>query len=610
MKPIAIRVSLLLTAALTCFGADPRLRIDPQQPHPGDTITVTYHAQGGPLAASDNLTLLYGFTGFEQQRTPLHATAGDFRAEIQAPDRAVYFWCFIEGKTPEQRDTDRGGAWDTYLFDSAGLPLEGARATRASLYERSHQTLSSRDAQLLLIEEELRAFPHNALARGQWWTLRFEDAGQTDAAREALLREVGTFFDSHPDDPWAYQAAALGYNHLHRNAQALDVLRQFLKRFPANTLCDSLILTLIGNYGSVADLESLPRIATRWSADASYWGFLTMAYVRSHANPEQIREAGLHQLALIPADRDTLGQARHQVAETWLANGVDPAAAEAVAREAVAISELGPRLEFTANASLDPRLRKNFDVEIHRSTLAWALYREGRYREALTELQRAVKIRESEQCFSRGVYFRLGQTLQQLGRKDEALDAYIKELAWGDMEQPARTAIAALGESVGSRVTDLLARTVNAASQPIEDLNRRPGRFELRGQDGNPHSLDTLRGKLVIVEFWATWCGPCLKSLRHSKQLMDKYPGRIAVLAVSIDDEAGRARAAAFLKDRGYPFTLLFDDENRRDLRVDFVPARFVIDPNGLLRAHESGWSAEQEVAFEARISALLAGRQ
>jgi thiol-disulfide isomerase/thioredoxin len=605
-----------MSVAFAAFGGDPRLRIGPEQPHPGGKLTISYDPKAGALEKSDTFILVYGFTSFENKRAPLQPQNGRFTAEIALPADAVYFWCWVEGKTPDERDTNRGAAWDTYLYDASGMPVQGARALRASILGVSKQRLDTNTVQLILIEEELRAFPQSARARADWWTLRFEDAGRTNTSRESLLHDIGVFFDSHLDQPWAYQAAALGYNHLNRNQQSIEVIRAFSQRFPSDPRCDGLILDMLGNFGTEADLEALPRGSSRWAANRSYWSTLLNSYERSHAGPQKLLQAGRELLALTPAAQDDLGQTRYRTAETWLANGVDTAAAEKVARESLAISETGPKLEMTANVAVNPKVRKSFILAIHRSTLGWALFLQGRYQEALVELRHAVEIRDKEKYASRAVYYRLGQTLEKLGRPAQAMDAYAKELAWGDLEEPTRAAITelyrsrqgtldGLNDSISNRVNDLLAQS--AAAEPIEEMNAKPGRFDLRGPDGQPVQLGAYQDKVVIVEFWASWCGPCLKSLEHTRKLTQKFPGQTAVLAVAVDDEETRPRAVKYLKEHAYPFTLLFDDESRRDLPVVSVPARFLIDGQGLLRVHESGWSPEQDLVFEKKLAAVLA---
>ena len=82
----------------------------------------------------------------------------------------------------------------------------------------------------------------------------------------------------------------------------------------------------------------------------------------------------------------------------------------------------------------------------------------------------------------------------------------------------------------------------------------------------------------MLIDFWATWCGPCLKALEDSNRLARQYGDRLVVLAVAVDSEETRPRAAKYLKEHGYNFTLLYDDPNRRELPVAGVPGRYVID--------------------------------
>jgi tetratricopeptide (TPR) repeat protein len=96
-----------------------------------------------------------------------------------------------------------------------------------------------------------------------------------------------------------------------------------------------------------------------------------------------------------------------------------------VAREAVAISEVGwrPTLRF-ANQQQRRIQNRLLIRNVNRSALGWSLYRQERCGDALVELERAAKISEQDSIPARAVYYRLGQTLEKLGRPRDAIEAY------------------------------------------------------------------------------------------------------------------------------------------------------------------------------------------
>ena len=621
MKPLALAVTTLAVTAVAAYGAASWLRISPAQPRPGATLTVTYDPKGGPLEKAETLTLVYGFDEWRIDRARLESRGDRFETEVRIPAEAAYFWCRVEGRTEQESDTNRGGVWGTYLYTEKGLPVEGARRIRAALYQFGKLPLDKNSMALILLEEEVRAFPTSARARSAWWMARYKDSGETIRQRDEILGEIRQLYESHPDQPWAYEAAALGYNFLNRNAQAVDVMRAFVKRLPGDVSLDDRILFYFGNWGTAADLEALPSGSRRWVEKASYWESLVRVYDRTHAGPERLLHAGREWLKRSPIERDTGGEVRVRLAETWLANGVEPGAVEGVAREAVAISELGPRpsLSLIADSAALKKMAKGSIVDVHRSPLGWALFQQGKYADALREFQRAVAIREKEKVTASALYYRLGRTLEKLGRPAEAMHAYMKELAWGAFEKPTRAAVIDLYRNIHGRVEGLeteirtrvneLRTKTDEAAEPIEDVNTELGRFDLPGPDGQPVQINRYRGKVVLIEFWATWCGSCLKSMEHTQKLNQTYPGQIVVLAVSQDPEETRPRATEYLQKKGYDFVLLFDDERRRDIQLDFVPVRLLLDRNGRLRVREFGWQPSQEPVFEKKLRALLEAR-
>jgi len=126
------------------------------------------------------------------------------------------------------------------------------------------------------------------------------------------------------------------------------------------------------------------------------------------------------------------------------------------------------------------------------------------------------------------------------------------------------------------------------------------------GGDGAPATLGDLKGKLVIANFWATWCAPCVKELPSLDRLAAKLdPERFQVLALSTDRKA--EKADAFLKELGIE-NLAADHDAKRALARAFklrgLPTTYVIDAGGMVVAKLEGvaeWDSAEFVAwFEA----------
>ncbi len=103
--------------------------------------------------------------------------------------------------------------------------------------------------------------------------------------------------------------------------------------------------------------------------------------------------------------------------------------------------------------------------------------------------------------------------------------------------------------------------------------------------DGRQGNLQNLRGKVVVVNFWASWCPYCLKEMPAIADFYKDYQGRgVEVLALSLDDDA--AKAAAYMREHNYPFaSAMASAELRQSLGpVDQVPMTMIIDRAGVLR--------------------------
>lgn len=129
--------------------------------------------------------------------------------------------------------------------------------------------------------------------------------------------------------------------------------------------------------------------------------------------------------------------------------------------------------------------------------------------------------------------------------------------------------------------------------------------------DGKAYDLAALRGQVVLVNFWATWCEPCRDEMPSLQRLAARFAGRpLVVLAVNMDEPESRVRK--FLEQMPLGFPVLTDPGRAatRAWNVRLLPASFVIGPDGRVRYMASGELDWNDDAVAGRIGALLPARR
>lgn len=132
--------------------------------------------------------------------------------------------------------------------------------------------------------------------------------------------------------------------------------------------------------------------------------------------------------------------------------------------------------------------------------------------------------------------------------------------------------------------------------------------FRLPDLTGQTASLVQYRGKVLLLDFWATWCVTCEEELPFLKRLHAAYRERgFELLAVSVDEQ-GRGILAPFAEKRGIPWRILLADaENVRRYGVFGLPTKYLLDREGVVASKYVGWT--DPTALEKDLQALLERR-
>ena len=127
--------------------------------------------------------------------------------------------------------------------------------------------------------------------------------------------------------------------------------------------------------------------------------------------------------------------------------------------------------------------------------------------------------------------------------------------------------------------------------------------FTVTDLDGKTISMADLRGKVVLVNFWATWCPPCRAEIPDLVKLQEKYRDKLVILGISEDEDASPQEVKAFGAEQkmNYPIVMLTPELSKIFKGVSALPTTFVIDPEGKIRQRHIGMLRSETTELETK---------
>ena len=179
-----------------------------------------------------------------------------------------------------------------------------------------------------------------------------------------------------------------------------------------------------------------------------------------------------------------------------------------------------------------------------------------------------------------------GRVMAQLGKMEEAKEDFTRCVSCVSEKDPARL------------------RAERFAENPELSLHKMAPPFEVTALDGSRFNLDAMGGRVVLIDFWATWCGPCNLELPHMQQIAKEFAGEPLVI-ISVSWDSDEARWKDFIAKHGMTWVQYRDADHKlsNEFGVNFIPHYFTIDSDGVLTAEMLGSGSN----VEGKLKKLLA---
>ncbi|MGC2671900.1 MAG: thioredoxin domain-containing protein [Candidatus Acidiferrum sp.] len=379
------------------------------------------------------------------------------------------------------------------------------------------------------------------------------DAGND---RAALVRNLEDFLKKYPESqqrPQIYRALVEASLQLQDSVRAADYAERIVALAPEDISMTVLAIQLLERNGDEAALRRAVNYSTRM-----------LEYVQRNTSEEKSPK--------ISKEEWEAEQKRDEVNILALRGRLnfklhDTAAAEKDFRASMALSPsalAGEKLGEIAE------LNKDLPAAIREYARAFAL----------ADAPGGSSRREIRQKL--GNVWRLAHGSDQ-GLGDYLLHAYDEATASSDTPKPARNA---------------------AAKEPYD--------FKLRkAQDGSPYVLANQKGKIVVLNFWATWCGPCRELEPHFERVAGQFQGIPDVVFLSADCDEDESLVPAYLEEEKPRTTVVFADGLDRLLAVNAFPTIVILDRTGKIAYRAEGFDPDDvETELSSAVRRVLAGQK